>query len=390
MTSLPRRHGDLLALDDFERAARRHLPGSVFSYIAGAAETEQSLRANREAFGDYAFVPRVLVDVRRRDTSVELLGRRWSAPFGIAPMGLAALSGYRSDLAMAAAAARAGIAFGVSGVSLIRFEDVIAANRDAWGQVYLTKDEGEMHAMLDRVRDAGYRTLVLTLDTPVGGNRENNVRAGFTVPARPTLRLAWQGVTHPRWLFGTFLRTIAKHGMPHLENTYAHQRGVPMFSPTVERDLAERGHLNWHYLRMIRAAWQGQLVLKGVLDARDAARAADEGADGVIVSNHAGRQLDGAVAPLRVLPGIVAACPRIPVMLDGGVRRGSDVLKALALGAKFVFVGRPFSYAAAIAGEQGVAHAIDLLRSEVSRDMALLGITSLDQLDASFLARRAG
>jgi L-lactate dehydrogenase (cytochrome) len=382
---LPRRHGDLLSLDDFERAARRHLPFSVFSYIAGCAEDGQSLRANREAFSRYAFVPRVLVDVRRRSTAVDLLGHRWDAPFGIAPMGLAALSGYRSDLEMARAAAQANIPFIVSGASLIRLEDVIAVNRDAWCQVYLTKDESEMDAMLRRVQAAGYRTLVVTLDTPVGANRENNVRAGFTIPARPTLRLAWQGLTHPRWLFGTFLRTILQHGMPHLENTYATTRGVPMFSPSVERDLSERGHLDWRYLRLIRTAWKGKVVVKGVLDARDARQAIEAGVDGVIVSNHGGRQLDGAVAPLQVLPAIVAACPGVPVMLDSGVRRGSDVLKALALGARFVFVGRPFSYAAAIGGRDGVLHAADLLRSEVSRNMALLGVTTLSQVEPGHL-----
>jgi L-lactate dehydrogenase (cytochrome) len=174
--------------------------------------------------------------------------------------------------------------------------------------------------------------------------------------------------------------------MPHFENNYA-TRGAPILSPHVERDFSDRGHLTWQHFSRIRKAWPGQLVVKGILDARDAVIARDAGADGIIVSNHGGRQLDGAVAPLRVLGGIVAACPGIPVLLDSGVRRGSDVLKALALGARFVFVGRPFGFAAAIGGEAGVARAIRLLELEVSRDMALLGISRLDELDASYLIR---
>jgi L-lactate dehydrogenase (cytochrome) len=378
---------DLLCLDDYEEAARRHLPRPVFGYIAGAAETNRSHQANREAFGLYDFKPRVLVDVSVRDTGVTLLGQRWDAPFGIAPMGLAALSAYRGDLVLAQAAAQHRLPMVMSGSSLIRLEDVAQANRDAWFQAYLPGDDAGITALLARVAAAGYRTLVVTVDTPAAANRENNVRAGFTIPVRPSLRLAWQGATHPRWLFGTFLRTLVRHGMPHFENSYA-TRGAPILSPTVERSMSDRGHLNWRHFAMIRRQWQGPLVIKGVLDARDARQAVDAGADGVIVSNHGGRQLDGAVAPLRVLPEIVAACPGVPVMLDSGVRRGSDVLKALALGAKFVFVGRPFAYAAAVGGQAGVCHAMDLLKQEVSRNMALLGVTALSQLDASHLVPR--
>lgn len=386
--ALAARMRHILCLDDFDQAARSHLPLPVYSYIAGAAETNQSFHANREAFRQYEFVPRVLVDITGRDTGITLFGQRFEAPFGIAPMGLAALSAYRGDIALAAAARRENIPFVMSGSSLIRLEDVVKVNPDAWFQAYLPGDDSGMLALLERARQAGYKTLVITLDTPAAANRENNVRAGFSIPVRPGVRLAWQGMTHPRWLFGTFLRTLVQHGMPHFENSYA-TRGAPILSPNVERNLGDRGHLNWHHLRMIRAHWSGPLVVKGVLDARDARRAADEGANGVIVSNHGGRQLDGAVAPLRVLQRIVEACPDIPVMLDSGVRRGSDVLKALALGAKFVFVGRPFSFAAAVAGEAGVLHAIDLLKAEVSRNMALLGVTAVDQLDPDCLISHA-
>ncbi|NUZ06575.1 alpha-hydroxy acid oxidase [Piscinibacter koreensis] len=381
---LPRRFERILCLDDFEVAARRHLPWSVFSYLAGAAETNRSLRANRDAYAAYDFVPRVLVDVSKRALGVSLFGRRYSVPFGVAPMGLAALSAYRGDLVLAEAAARDNLPFVMSGSSLIRLEEVAKVNPDAWFQAYLPGDDAAIVALLDRVQAAGYRTLVITLDTPVAANRENNVRAGFSIPVRPGPRLAWQGLTHPRWLFGTFLRTMALHGMPHFENSYA-TRGAPILSPNVERNLSDRGHLNWRHLRMIRRRWPGELVVKGVLDARDARQAVAEGADGIIASNHGGRQLDGAVAPLRVLPRIVDACPQVPVMIDSGIRRGADVLKALALGARFVFVGRPFGFAASVAGEAGVLRAFELLRSEVSRNMGLLGVTAIEQLDTSFL-----
>ena len=374
----------VLCLDDFEAEARRHLPKPVFGYIAGAAETNQSFRANRSAFQAWEMVTRVLVDITPRDAGVALFGRQHAAPFGIAPMGLAALSAYRGDLVLAEAARRENIPFVLSGSSLIRLEEVVAVNPDAWFQAYLPGDDAGMLALLERVKAAGFRTLLITLDTPVAANRESNLRAGFTIPVRPGPRLAWQGITHPRWLLGTFLRTLMRHGMPHFENSYA-TRGAPILSPNVERNLSDRGHLDWRHLQMIRRVWGGELVVKGVLDARDARRAADEGVDGVIVSNHGGRQLDGAAAPLSVLPRIVEACPHIPVMLDSGVRRGSDVLKALALGARFVFVGRPFAYAAAVAGEAGVHRAIELLRAEVSRNMALMGVLRPQELQPSHL-----
>lgn len=383
---LPGRCKGILCLDDFEAAARRHLPAPIFGYIAGAAERNRSFRGNREAFEQYDFVPRVLVDISKRSMTAPLLGRRYAAPFGIAPMGLSALSAYRGDIAMARAAARENIPMVMSGSSLIRLEEVVRANPDAWFQAYLPGDDGNISALLQRVQAAGYKTLVITVDTPVAANRENNVRAGFSTPLRPSARLAWQGITHPRWLFGTLVRTLLQHGMLHFENSYA-TRGAPILSPHVERDFSDRGHLSWRHFRLIRQTWPGQLIIKGILDARDARIAAEAGADGIIVSNHGGRQLDGAIAPLRVLSQIVAACPGIPVMLDSGVRRGSDVLKALALGASFVFVGRPFGYAAAVAGEPGVLKAIELLKLEVSRNMAMLGVTSLGELDDSFLVR---
>ena len=375
------RLASILCLDDFETAARRHLPRPVFGYVAGAVESNRSYRDNREAFDDYRFLPRVLVDISRRSTQTTLFGQTHSVPFGIAPMGIEALYAYRGDLVLARTAARAKLPMIMSGSSLIRLEDVAADSPGTWFQAYLPGDPVQIEALIARVAAAGFQTLVITVDTPVPANRENNVRTGFSTPLRPSLRLAWDGLSHPRWLFGTFLRTIVQHGMPHFENNYA-TRGAPILSSRVARDFADRGHLNWAHFARIREIWKGRLIIKGVLAADDARLACDHGAQGIIVSNHGGRQLDGAVAPLRVLASVVAACPGVPVMMDSGVRRGTDVLKALALGARFVFVGRPFAYAASIAGEAGVAHAIELLTQEVSRDMAMLGINTLDELSA--------
>jgi len=384
----PRRLRHLLSLDDFEKAAARHLPRPVFGYMAAAAETRRSLRGNREAYASYSFVPRVLVDVSRRSQAVSLFGRSYASPFGLAPLGLSALSAYRGDLALARAAGQANVPMIMSGSSLIPLEQVAAQSPDAWFQAYLPGDEQNITALTERVARAGFRTLVLTVDTQVPPNSENTVRMGFSAPLRPSLRLAWDGMIRPRWLFGTFLRTLLLHGMPHFENNYA-TRGAPILSASVLRDFSDRGHLNWRHFALIRQLWKGTLVIKGVLNVEDARIARDAGADGIIVSNHGGRQLDGAVAPLKVLPGIAEACSDIPVMLDGGVRRGTDVLTALALGAKMVFVGRPFGYAAAVGGEAGVGYAIDLLAREVSRDMAMLGICRLDELKAGGFIRPA-
>lgn len=388
-TRAPGRLKHVLCLDDFEDAARKHLPRPIFGYIAGGSETNRSLRANREAFDDYAFLPRVMVDISRRSSACTLFGETYAAPIGISPMGLSALSAYRGDITLARAAAAANIPMIMSGSSLIRLEDVAAVAPRTWFQAYLPGDPASIEALIERVAAAGYQRLVITVDTPAPANREHNIRAGFSTPLRPSLRLALDGITRPRWLFGTFVRTLVQHGMPHFENNYA-TRGAPILSPHVERDFSDRGHLNWQHLARIRQQWKSTLVIKGILNVDDARIARDIGADGIMVSNHGGRQLDGAISPLHVLPEIVSACPEIPVLMDSGVRRGTDVLKAVALGAKCVFVGRPFGYAAAVGGEAGAAHAIRLLSKEVSTGMAMLGITSLDQLVAGACLRKLG
>ena len=375
----PRRLAGILALDDFEPAARAFLPRPLFGYVAGAAERNASLAANRDAFADYAFRPRVLVDVSKRTQAIELFGETWDAPFAIAPMGLCALTAYRGDLVLARAAQAANIPMILAGSSLIRMEDVAQAAPRSWFQAYVPGDLKRIDALIGRVADAGYRVLVVTVDLAVAGNRENNVRNGFSTPLRPSLRLAWDGITRPRWLLGTFARTLLAHGIPHFENSFF-ERGAPIISPSVLRDFSARDHLNWTHLERIRAQWKGPLVVKGILDPADAILARDCGADGLVVSNHGGRQLDGAIAPLHALPAIAAAVPELPLLLDGGVRRGTDVLKALALGAKAVLVGRPFSYAASIAGEAGVAHGIELLKDEIDRNLAMLGVNTCAEM----------
>jgi L-lactate dehydrogenase (cytochrome) len=224
------------------------------------------------------------------------------------------------------------------------------------------------------------------VDIPVSANRENNVRTGFSTPLKPSLRLAWDGLTRPRWLAGTFMRTLLAHGMPHFENSFA-TRGAPIVSSSVLRDFSARDHLSWEHVARIRRQWPGTLIIKGILHPQDAALARQHGADGIIVSNHGGRQLDGAVSPLSALPAVAEAAGNMTVMMDSGVRRGSDVLKALALGASFVFVGRPFNYAAAVGGEAGVSHAIGLLRAEVDRNMAMLGINHVQEMGPDLLVR---
>lgn len=375
-----------LCLDDFEAMAQQHLPRPIFEYIRGGVETNASVDDNRRAFQEYAFIPRSLVDVSAIDTTVSLFGRQYRSPVGIAPMGLSALSSYRGDLVLAQAAALAGIPMIMSGSSLIRLEEVVSIAPQTWFQAYLPGDAQEIAKLVDRVAQAGFSTLVITVDTPVAANRENNIRAGFSTPLRPSLRLFLDGLTHPRWVCNTFLKTCIKHGMPHFENNYA-SRGAPILSKNVLRDYSDRGHISWDHLRTIRKQWKGQLVIKGVLSKPDAATAIEIGVDGIIVSNHGGRQLDGSISPLRVLPEIADIAGHIPVMLDSGVRRGTDVLKALALGARCVFVGRPFAYATAVGGQNGTNRAIELITSEITRDLGLLGVTRVQDLSVDHLRR---
>jgi L-lactate dehydrogenase (cytochrome) len=265
-------------------------------------------------------------------------------------------------------------------------EDVARAAPESWFQAYLPPTTERIAALVERIAGAGFGTLVVTVDSAVRGNVENYARAGFTSPLRPDLALFWQGLTHPCWTFGTFLRTLAVRGMPHFENNDTDKR-LPVVARNVVREFSGRAHLDWAAIERIRRQWTGRFVLKGILHPQDALRAREAGLDGVILSNHGGRQLDGAVSPLRVLPAVRAAVGNFPVMVDSGFRRGSDVLKALALGANFVFVGRPFNYAATIAGAAGVAHAVDILLREIDANLGLLGINGIAELGPQHLVQ---
>jgi len=378
-----------LALEDFEREARRRLPRMIYGFIAGAAETNAALQNNRNSFERISLLPRVLRNVANRSTKTALFGKDYAAPFGIAPMGAAALCAYRGDLALARAAADSQVPMIVSASSLIRLEEICEAAPGAWFQAYLPGDPERIAPALNRVAAAGFGTLVVTTDVPVPANRENNVRNGFQLPVVLTPQVIADTASHPVWLLQTLLQTLLRHGMPHFENMEA-TRGPPVFSRNLARNASMRDQLNWEHVALMRRLWKGPMLLKGILAPEDAKLAREHRIDGLIVSNHGGRQLDYAAAPLKVLPDIADQAGEMVVMIDGGIRRGSDVLKALALGARFVFVGRPFLFAAAVGGENAVRRAIALLAGEVDRNMALLGITSLADISSDLLHRTWG
>ncbi len=376
---LPRALRSIFSFDDLPARARKRLPVRIFGFVDGGVETNAARDANRAAFAAWSFRPRVLVNTVRRSLSVSLFGQAYAAPFGIAPMGATSLIAFECERALAEAAGAKNVPFVLSGSSLMPLETILKANPNAWFQAYIPGDRARIGPLVDRVARAGYRTLVVTVDVSVAGNRENNARNGFMLPLRPSLSLAWDGISHPHWLFANLIRTLVTRGMPHFENVDA-TRGAPVISGQAERSFGRRDALCWDDIAWIRERWRGTLVLKGVLAPEDAMRAASIGVDGVIVSNHGGRQLDGAMPSLTALPDVRAASGAMTVTLDSGVRRGTDVLKAIALGATGVFVGRPFLYAAAIGGRVGVEHAISLLALEIDRNMAMLGCTQLDEM----------
>src|SRR3954451_9672235 len=375
-----------LSLDDFEVTARRRLPKFLYGYIAGGAESDAAVRDNRRAFDEYGFVPRVLNDVSGREQTTKLFGRTYAAPFGIPPMGSAALCTYRGDIVLARAAAAMSVPMVLSASSLITLEDVRRENPAAWYQAYLAGDASRIEPLVDRVAAAGYDTFVVTADVPVPPNRENNIRNGFQVPLAITPRVAWDTITHPHWLFGTWARTLMNYGMPHFENMDA-GRGPPVLAKNLMRNIGKRDQLAWKHVELIRRRWNGKLVVKGLVAPADARIARESGVDGVLLSNHGGRQLDHTVSSLRTLPEISAEANGMTVMLDGGIRRGTDVIKALALGAHFVLIGRPLLYAAIAGGEGGVARAITLLQAEIDRDLALLGIRSIGEITPALVRK---
>lgn len=380
---VPKYLRDVLDLDDFERATRPKLPHAVYGYVAHGAETEITLRANRAVFDAWRLVTRVLVGVSDRHQDIELFGRRYTAPFGIAPMGGSALVAYEGHTVMAKAAAEARIPFILSANSIIPLEEVVRANPDMWFAAYQSPNRNAIEGMVERLARAGVAVLVVTADVPIGSNREADARAGFGFPIRPGLKLGWDVATHPRWVVSVLARTLVKRQNPHIDNLEP-WGGPGLFSREVA-GIAAHEALCWHHIRLLRELWQGKLVIKGILSPADAALARDCGADGIILSNHGGRQLDQAVSPLQVLTSVLEQAGDLTVMIDSGFRRGTDVIKALALGAHAVFIGRPFLFAAAFAGQSGVAHAIKLLAREIDRDMAMLGVLNIDDIGREML-----
>jgi L-lactate dehydrogenase (cytochrome) len=379
----------LLSVADFERAAAARLPRILFSFLAGGTEDNVTRDQNRAVFEHVAFRARGLTGVADRSQKVTLWGREYPMPIGIAPMGVAGLFRFECDLALACAAASAGVPFVLSGASNVPLERVQREAPGTWYQGYFPGDRARLGKILERLRTGGFDVIAVTIDTPVAGNRENNERNGFTIPFRLRPRLALDGLLHPYWLIDTFARTLVRSGVPRFANLFE-EIGPPVTEEPAHGFRGGRDRLNWDDLSWLRDRWHGKLLVKGVLHPGDAREAVSRGLDAVMVSNHGGRQLDGAVSSLQALPEIVAAIPAgFPVLIDSGFRRGADVLKAIALGARLVFIGRPAMYGAVVGGQAGVARVLELLRAEVDRNLALIGCPRIEQLSPEWLAEVA-
>jgi|SRR5882672_6536563 len=375
---------------DLRRLAEKRLPKVVFDYLDGGADDEVTLRANRDAFESITFRPHHAVDVSQCDMRTTVLGFDLAFPAILAPVGYSRLMHRDGEVGAAAAAGAAGTAYILSTISGHRLEDVKAAsNGPVWYQLYLLGGREAAEAAMQRARNAGFSALVVTIDTPVAGLRERDSRNGMKellsgsvlakIPFLPQL------LEHPRWLTSFFL----DGGLPALPNIVIKGQGaMPLLD--VGAALA-RAAVTWEDFRWIRESWQGSIVVKGVLTGDDALRAVDHGAAAVVVSNHGGRQLDYAPASLTTLPEVVAAIAgQAEVLMDGGVRRGSDIVKAICLGARAVLIGRAYAYGLAAAGEAGVARALQILSADVERTLKLLGCASIGTLDRSYVEVSAG
>lgn len=375
----------VVSVDDLRRLAARRLPRPIFGFIDGGAEDEVALADNRAAFDRWKLRHRVFVDVAQVDTATDLLGAPSRLPLAIAPTGLAGLAWPRAEVALARAAAACGVPFTLATPSTCSIERVAReAGGRLWYQLYVLRDRDYTMKLVRRARDSGFEALVVTGDLAVGGKRERDARSGFTVPVRPRLVNFLELVGHPKWLW-----QVATHGIPAIENL-ADWGGGKQGTQTLAAMIATQldPSVTWEDLERLRDAWPRKLVLKGIVAGEDAERAVAVGADAIVVSNHGGRQLDCTVAPLDALPEAVrAVAGRLAVLMDGGVRRGSHIAKACALGASGVLVGRATLYGVAAAGEAGARHAIGLLAEELTRTMALLGCRTVAALDARCMQR---
>ena len=372
-----------LNIADLRELARRRVPHFAFEYVEGGAEDEATLRSNRSAFERWRLLPRTLINTSSRHIGVDLWGRRVKAPLVIAPTGFNGLLAPEGDLALARGAARAGIPFTLSTFSTARLEDIATrAGGRLWFQLYVMKDRAIARELIRRAAAAGYEALVFTTDANVFGSREWD-RRNYRAPGKPTLRSALDVLRHPRWL-----AHVAAHGLPrfrNLESFLPPGASSAVGGSTLLPQLLDAS-ICWEDLAWMRELWPRKLLVKGILDVRDAERAVSLGCDGIVISNHGGRQLDYCVAPLEMLPQIARAVgTRTTLIIDSGFRRGTDVVKALALGAHTVMLGRATLYGLAASGEAGVQHALDILSSEIDRVLGELGCTAVADLTPAHL-----
>lgn len=380
---MPSNAAQAYSIDDLRRLARRRLPRAVFDFFDGGAEDESTLRANRAAFERRRLLPRVLNDVAAVDTSTELLGRRSPLPIAIAPTGAVGFGWPGGDVAIARAAAELGLPYVLSTTATASIERIAReAPGRHWFQAYVLRDAAFFERLVQRALDADYEALMITVDLPVGGKRERDFRNGFSIPFRFTPRNVWDFACHPGWV-----ARIARHGMPALENLAgmaAANRSASAIASSVGRNYDPS--FDWERLQRLRDRWPRKLIVKGLSHAQDAERLVALGCDAISVSNHGGRQLDGAIASLDALPAVVAAVAgRIPVFVDGGVRRGGDIVKARALGAQAVLVGRATLYGVCAAGLPGARRALAILQDELARSLQLCGTPRFDDVAAGLL-----
>lgn len=372
---------------DYRAAAQQFLPPFLFHYIDGGAYAEQTLRRNVDDFAAVALRQRVLKDMSQLDTSIELFGEKLSIPVALSPVGLTGMYRRRGEVQAARAADKHGIPFTMSSVSVCPIEEVAPKiQRPMWFQLYVLKDRGFMQNALERAQAAGCTTLVFTVDMPVPGARYRDAHSGMSGPNAP-LRRYWQAMTHPRWAVDVGLL-----GRPHDLGNISAYRGSPTGLADYMGYLGANfdPSISWKDLEWIRAFWKGPMVIKGILDPQDAKDAVRFGADGIIVSNHGGRQLDGVLSSARALPAIADAVKgQIKILADSGIRNGLDVVRALALGADCAMIGRAYIYALAAAGEAGVKHLLELLEKEMRVAMTLTSVAKVADISADLLAREA-
>lgn len=371
---------------DLREMALKRVPRGLFEFIDRGTEDEVSLRNNRSVFERMRFKPRTLVDVSKRNQEVTLFGKKHKMPITIAPTGTAGLMWYQGEIALARAAAQAGVPFTLATGSMTSMEEVAKeAGGTLWFQLYMWPDRTLSHKLVERAKAAGYEALVVTVDGVVAGNREYNLRNGFTIPFTFTRKNITDVLLHPRWMIEVLARYLVTTGMPRYQN-YPTDIKHRITAGPMGRSSMRNDSLSWDDLRALRKIWPHKLMVKGILHPQDAVMAADCGADGVIVSNHGGRNLDGIISPIEALPEVTSAVgKRITVLVDSGFRRGSDVVKALALGAHAVQIGRSTLYGVAAGGEEGARRAITIFRDEIDRVMALNGCRSVAEINTDYL-----